>query len=573
MSFTDKKLIRTRYSGFVKKLSSTFYDFSLFERILVFIFSAALIVASFSLVLKLNQQFLITIPKDGGELREGMIGTSRFINPVLATSDTDRDITALIYSGLLRLNSKGELIPDLAESYSISEDGLTYYFKIRENAVFHDGTPVTSEDVIFTILKTQDPAVKSPKRPNWDGVHVEKINEREIEFTLASPYSPFIYNATLGILPKHKWQDITAEAFPFSSLNTNPIGSGPYELRAAKKDQDELIISYELKSFSKYTIKKPFISKIFITFYKTETELIEAFNKRQITSLHSISPNNISKLSMKHENLVSLPYSRIFALFFNQNKSALLTDKNLRSVLDTSIDRQALVDSVLSGHGTPLYSPLTLFSSSTPDRKYGVEEAKSQLTLLENKYDVNSDSASSTDKQKIKFTISTSNVPELVSVGEQIVGTFNSLGAQVDLKILDTNDLTSSVIRPREFEAILFGNVINRDLDYYAFWHSSQRNDPGLNLASYASIESDKALEEARNSIDIEEKLPLLQKFEKEVINDVPAVFLYSPDFIYIVPQIVQAQFPQIIVTPSDRYFEVYNWYIETETVWKIFAR
>jgi peptide/nickel transport system substrate-binding protein len=164
-------------------------------------------------------------------------------------------------------------------------------------------------------------------------------------------------------------------------------------------------------------------------------------------------------------------------------------------------------------------------------------------------------------------------VPELVSVGEQIVGTFNSLGAQVDLKILDTNDLTSSVIRPREFEAILFGNVINRDLDYYAFWHSSQRNDPGLNLASYASIESDKALEEARNSIDIEEKLPLLQKFEKEVINDVPAVFLYSPDFIYIVPQIVQAQFPQIIVTPSDRYFEVYNWYIETETVWKIFAR
>ena len=119
----------------------------------------------------------------------------------------------------------------------------------------------------------------------------------------------------------------------------------------------------------------------------------------------------------------------------------------------------------------------------------------------------------------------------------------------------------------------LFGNVINRDLDYYAFWHSSQRNDPGLNLSSYTSIESDKSLEAARNGLDMDEKIPLLQKFEKEVINDTPAVFLYSPDFIYIVPQIIKAQFPQIIVTSSDRFAQVYDWYIETEKVWKIFAR
>ncbi len=557
----------------MKRLSETFYDFSLFERILVFIFATALIVASFSIVLKLNEQFLVQVPADGGELKEGMIGTPRFVNPVLATSDTDRDITALIYSGLLRLNSKGELIPDLAESYSISEDGLTYYFKLREDAVFHDGTQVTTEDVIFTILKTQDPAIKSPKRPNWDGVRVEKINEREIEFTLASAYAPFIYNATLGVLPKHKWQDITAEEFPFSSLNTNPIGSGPYELRNVRKDEDELITSYELKSFSKYTIKKPYITKVTANFYKTEDELVVAFNKKQVTSLHSISPNNITKLNMKHENLVSLPYSRIFALFFNQNKSALLTDKALRDVLDTSIDRQAIIDSVLSGYATPLYTPLSLFSATSTGKTYGADAAKEKLAVIGDKYDTNPNDDQNTDKQKIAFTISTSNVPELVAVGEKIKESFNNIGAQVELKILDTNDLTTSVIRPREFEAILFGNVINRDLDYYAFWHSSQRNDPGLNLASYTSIESDSALEAARNSIDMEEKLPLLQKFEKEVINDVPAVFLYSPDFIYIVPQIVQAQYPQIIVTPSDRYFEVYNWYIETETVWKIFAR
>lgn len=559
MSLKDKKPIRTRYVEFRDKLSHLFYEFSLFERMLIIFASIILVIASFSSVVKLNKQFVVEIPKKGGELHEGMLGTPRFINPVLATSDTDRDISNLLYSGLLRINSQGELIPDLAESYTVSEDGLTYSFKLREDAMFHDGTHVSTDDIIFTIAKTQEPAIKSPKRPNWDGVRVEKINEREIEFTLSAPYAPFIYNTTLGILPKHKWQNITVEEFPFTSLNTNGIGSGPYEIESIVRDENEIITSYKLHSFSKYTLKEPYITRLFVNFYKTEDELITAFNKKQINSIHSISPKNIDSVKLKDEKIVKLPYSRIFALFFNQNKSPILTDKTIREALDHSINRDELVQSILQGYGTPLYSPLTLFSHQNTQETYSVEEGKE---ILNGK-----------DLSTATLKISTSNVPELIAIGEKISNTFNEIGIKTELQIHDTNELTSSVIRPREYEVILFGNVINRDLDYYAFWHSSQRNDPGLNLSAYASIESDKALEAARNSVSFEEKLPLLQKFEKEVINDTPAVFLYSPDFIYIVPQIVKAQFPQIIVTSSDRFAQVYDWYIETETVWKIFAK
>jgi peptide/nickel transport system substrate-binding protein len=243
----------------------------------------------------------------------------------------------------------------------------------------------------------------------------------------------------------------------------------------------------------------------------------------------------------------------------NQNKSTLLTDKTIRQALDASIDRTALIDSVLQGYATPLYSPLTLFSSEENQKTYSVDEGKKILGAK--------------DLSTATLKISTNNVSELIAVGEKVTETFNQLGIKTELDIRDTNELTSTVIRPREYEAILFGNVINRDLDYYAFWHSSQRNDPGLNLSAYASIDGDKALQEARNTSDRAEKLTLLQKFEKEVINDTPAVFLYSPDFIYIVPQSVKAQFPEIIVTSSDRFAQVYDWYIETETVWKIFAR
>ena len=559
MSFEDKKTIRIKYIELRKKLSYLFYQFSLFERLIVIFSGILLVVASASLIVKLNNYFSIQVPKTGGEITEGMIGIPRFVNPVLATSDTDRDLSSLLYSGLLRVNASGELINDLAESYSISEDGLTYYFKIKEDAEFHDGKPVTADDIIFTISKTQEPAIKSPKRPNWDGVHVEKISEKEIEFTLRAPYPAFIYNTTLGILPKHRWDKITIEEFPFTSLNTNVIGSGPYEISNTIKDTDDIITAYQLQSFSEYAIKKPYITKLNIKFYKSEDELISAFNKKQIESLHSISAKNISSIKLKDEKIITLPYSRIFALFFNQNKSPVLADKSVRKALDQAVNRTDIIDSTLYGYATPLYSPLSLFNSNSTTTEYSIENAKQTL------------STSKLESPTLK--ISTSNVPELIAVGEKIVDTYNQLGISTQLDIKDINEFTSEVIRPREYEAVLFGNVINRDLDYYAFWHSSQRNDPGLNLASYTSIDGDKALSEARNVLKYEEKLPLLQKFEKEVINDTPAVFLYSPDFIYILPEIVQAQFPQIIVTSSDRFAQVYDWYIETESVWKIFAK
>jgi peptide/nickel transport system substrate-binding protein len=558
VSFKDKKLISS-YLELRKKLYHLFYDFSLFERLLIIGASCILIISSFFAAVTLSNYFTTEIPKEGGEIIEGLLGNPRFVNPVLATSDTDRDLTTLLYSGLIKINAQGQIIPDLAESYSISEDGLTYYFKIKENAVFHDGEKVTSDDVIFTILKIQDPAIKSPRRPNWEGVRVTKISDTELEFNLSAPYAPFIFNTTVGILPQHKWESITSEEFSFTTLNTNVIGSGPYQIKNIIRDENEIINSYHLESFAKHTIKKPFITKFTINFYRTEELLIEALNKKRVQSIHSISPNTIKELDIKKQKIVQLPYSRIFALFFNQNKSEILSKQANRKILDTAIDRSSITETILQGYASNLYTPLSIFKEDTPTKEYGIEAAKKLM-------------GTSTFEGET-LTISTNNVPELIAVGEKIIQIFGELGLKAELSIKSTSELTNDVIRPREYQAILFGNVINRDLDYYAFWHSSQRNDPGLNISLYTSIESDKSLEQARSIIDKEEKLNLLQNFEKEVINDVPAIFLYSPDFIYIVPQIVQAQFPQIVVTSSDRFADVHNWYIETEKVWNMFLK
>jgi len=211
---------------------------------------------------------LVTVPQRGGEIKEGLIGVPRFVNPVISISDTDRDISSLIYSGLLKVNAEGKIINDLAESINISEDGLTYSVKIRDDAFFHDNKPVTVDDLIFTIEKTQDPAIKSPKRPNWEGISIQKVNDKEVNFTLKQAHSPFIYNLTLGILPKHIWNNISADEFAFSKYNLEPIGSGPYKLEKIKKDSDGIIKKYYLESYNKYTLGEPFIEKISFVFYK-----------------------------------------------------------------------------------------------------------------------------------------------------------------------------------------------------------------------------------------------------------------------------------------------------------------
>ena len=162
------------------------------SRSLFIFFAILLCVSSAGLLYTLKQSLVVRVPSQGGSLSEGVIGSPRFINPVLAISDADRDLTALAYSGLLRATPGGGYEPDLAEGYAVSDDNKTYTFTLRENITFHDGTPVTSQDVAYTVQKAQDPALKSPLRANWDGIRVETPDARTVRFVMRAAYAPFI---------------------------------------------------------------------------------------------------------------------------------------------------------------------------------------------------------------------------------------------------------------------------------------------------------------------------------------------------------------------------------------------
>lgn len=576
-----KKLI----SLFSEKFNNIFSSFSFTEKAVFVLFATIFVVTSLLSLSQINQKFLTKIPKSGGTLIEGAVGTPRFINPLLAISDTDRDLTNLIYSGLTRTTPDGNAIPDLASSFEISEDGLEYLFKIRDDAVFHDGKEVTSDDVIFTIEKAKDSSVKSPKRANWEGVSVEKVSDKEVRFVLTQAYSPFLFNTTLGILPKHIWNGISTEEFAFTQINIEPIGSGPYEISKINRDSSGVVTGYELQAFGKFTLGKPYIKNIYFKFFRNEDALVTALKSGVVTSVNGIQPQNAKELSQKDFRVEEYPLPTIFGVFFNQSKAPILTSKSVREALNLAVNKQNIVDTVLEGYGVPINSPVpeSVISFTQLEDVNGANE-NSELNLEEAKqiladagFEKNENGVLQRETKAgieiLSFSVSTSNVPELVSAAEKVIETWKSLGADVTLKVFDPNDFTTNVIRPRNYDAILFGEIIGRDLDFYAFWHSSQRNDPGLNIADYANIDVDAALLSARQLDNGPERIEKLRIFIKEIKNDIPAVFLYSPNFIYVIPDNLQGVSIKNIETPSERFLSVYNWYLETDTVWRIFNK
>lgn len=557
-------------------------SFTIAERMVFNFLVAVFILSGLVLLLQVNNSFLTKVPVHGGSLTEGVVGNPRFINPVLAISEADKNLTTLVYSGLLRTDLDGNIVNDLAESFEVSPNGLSYTVSIAEDAVFHDGVPVTADDVIFTIQKATDPMIKSPRRGNWEGVTITKVDEKTLTFTLKTAYAPFVENLTMGILPRHIWKNVSEDEFAFSQFNTVPVGSGPYEVVSVERNSGGIPDYYELRSFQRARGGEPYIEKLVFKFYPSEGSLVRAWEDGDIQSVSGLSADEAKRLESQGANILTAPLPRVFGVFFNQSQSQALLDKSARAALDLAAPKERIIETVLNGYGTPIDGPLPagLFSWTAEREDISFDErlARASSTLASGGWVKNPQTGVLEKKAgnstiSLSFSISTGDAPELRLVAEELVTAWRELGADVQVEVYETGDLNQSIIRPRKFQGLLFGEVVGRNADVYPFWHSSQRNDPGLNIAMYANGRADKLLEAARSEQDKEAREESYKAFHNEIRADVPAVFLYSPSFIYIVPDKVKNVELRSLSTPQDRFLGIRNWYIEEAKVWKLFTQ
>lgn len=509
----------------------------------------------FSALIAFNARFLITVPTYGGKITEGIIGTPRFINPVLATSEQDEDLTSLVFAGLTKKGDAGEPVVDMAESIEESEDRLHYTVRIKDEARFHDGSPVTSDDVIYTVNLIQNPNIKSPHRIEWEGVTMEKINDNELVFSLKRPYPLFMNTLTVGILPKQLWKNLTDEQFSLSDYNIHAVGSGPYAIDDIKTTSG-IPHTFILRAHKNYTLGRPYVDMITIVTYQNEKYALQALQGGDIDRVHGLSPASVTALGTPASQIHTSLLPRTFTVFFNPNKASALTDKKIRQALQMAINKEAIVTSVLYDYGKVINAPYP-FDDITASSTYNPEEAKK--ILAESK---------TLKSSKLSLTLATANTEEMRKVADMIKADWEAAGAEVTLAVYEVTDLNQSVIKERDFQALLFGSIVETPSDLYAFWHSSQRTYPGLNISSYVSNRLDNNLEILRTESDQLERAAAYDEVRREFAEEVPGIFLFAPSLIYIAQDKTTTILPQVSFDNSSRFTLVTLWHRYNERIW-----
>lgn len=526
----------------------------------------------------------VLVPKPGGSYSEALVGTAQFINPILyQNNDVDRDFVSLVYSGLLRYDDRRELISDLATRYEISSDQLTYTFYLRNDVKWHDGEPFSADDVLFTFQKIQDPKVKSPLYVSAKDIYVRKVDATTVQFGLKKPFAPFLDLMTRQIIPEHIWKNIPADNFYLAQLNLKPIGTGAWKYTSFKKNADGTLRSYIFVRNDHYYREKPYLEKLTFKFYPDNDSAVQALKNRTVQGV-SFVPRELRDRLEKNKDIQYYTFDapQYTALFFNQSLNADLKSKAVRQALAYAIDKDRLVREVLAGEGHVVHAPLLsgFLGYHEKVRRYDTnvttalqlletagwkKDAQGQLVKEGPAPDPKKKDEAPPAARQLKMTIATVRSPEHTKTAELISADWQQLGVAVDITYADAQNIKTDVIDSRNFEILLYGEIIGSDPDLYPFWHSSQAQAPGLNLALFSSPSADKFLEDARQSSDTKKRTEMYQKFQDILAEEMPAIFLYSPTYNYAVDKEVRGiRDRKQIIYPSDRFGDIYSWYTKT---------
>lgn len=513
------------------------------------IFAFAIIFSAVSYINKYTK----VVPQSGGTYIEGILGQPVFINPIIMSTDVDRDIINLIYDNLF----------DLSESIVPSENKLVWTVRLNDNILWHDGERLTSDDVIFTIAKIQDNESRSPLSVTWQGVAAERVSELELKLTTGAPYAFFEDNLKqLYVVPKHIFEDVPIVNWRLSNFNLQPIGSGPYKYLSFKKEKNGFISEYDLVKNKNYSGGIPFIDRVTFMFFTDSASATRAFNSARVHGISGIDIKNIDSIMRLHK-IFDLRLPNYYAIFLNQSTNSLFKNKNVRLALNYAIPKEKIIQEVFGGFASAPTGPLPLAKIQTSDQglvnRYDVEEANKIL---------NESGVKLENGTRGEISLVTPELEFLVKTADIVKESWENIGFKTNVVVLSPAITSSEIIKTRNYEALIFGNVLSRNPDILSFWHSSERFYPGLNLSLWSNKSADKLMESIRQNFDEKERAKDLSSLQSLVIQDMPAIFLYSPSYLYLLSTKVLGVQELIISDPSHRFQNIENWHLKTKRVW-----
>jgi len=505
----------------------------------------------------------VLVPDYGGTYVEGIAGNPRYMNPLLcAYNDVDQDLVALLFNGLTEADSQGQILPDLADTWEISADNLSYTFHLRRDVRWHDGTPFTAADVVFTIdvLRSPDFPGQTELADLWRTVKVERSDPYTVRFTLSEPFAPFLSYTTIGLLPAHLLADVPARQLPEHPFNRHPVGTGPFKVGEITSRHAVLLANMD------YYQGRPRLDEIEFRFYADHPSVLSAYGRGEIHGIARVPPELLAKvLDEDHLQVYSAPLAGYGLVFLNLERP-VFQEREVRQALLLAVDRQRIIDQILEGqaivaHGSVFpfswaYEPLALQHAHDP--------AKARALLDQAGWrDDDGDGVREKGELRLEFALLTNDDAMRIKIINELTRQWAQIGVRAVPQTAGVAGVVRDFLAPQDYDALLYEwHRLPVDPDPYPQWHSTQGLGMGQNFTAYSNERADLIMEEARRTTAVQQRGDLYRELQRILAEDVPTVPLYHPVYSYAVDERVHAVQVGPMQNYSDRFRTVTQWYM-----------
>jgi peptide/nickel transport system substrate-binding protein len=517
---------------------------------------------------------IVSQPEQGGVYTEALVGSLGRLNPLLDWNNSaDRDVNRLIFSGLVRFDERGIPRADLAEAWGVAPDGTVYNFTIRANAVWHDGTPVTSDDVLFTIERMKSAGSLAPQdiKELWGRIEVIKLNDKNLKFTLPEPFVPFMDYLTFGILPKHLLESTPAEQLPDAQFNIQPVGTGPYRFDHLIVENGQ-ITGVVLAINENYYGVAPYIEQVVFRYYESSAEAMDAYEQGDVLAVGRLSSDSL--LGALEEPTLSVYSSQLpqmsFVLFnLNNPDVAFLQNANVRRALMLGLNRSVIVNKFLQGQAIIANSPILpsswAYYDGTEHFEYDPEAAG--ILLKAEGYTIPAGGGDVRAKDGVPMALTLLHPDDALhtQIAQTVQSQWAKIGVRVDLQAMPYDQLVLDSLASRAFQSALVDLNLSRtpDPDPYPFWHQAESTS-GQNYSGWDNRPASEYLEQARVTADTSLRARLYRNFQVIFAKDLPSLPLYIPVYSYGVDSQVQGVQIAPLYDPSDRLATFTQWFLLT---------
>jgi peptide/nickel transport system substrate-binding protein len=517
---------------------------------------------------------LLPQPTTGGVYTEALVGSMGRLNPLLDWNNAaDRDINRLLFSGLIRFDERGLPRPDLAESWGTSSDGTIYNFTLRPNAVWHDGAPVTADDVIFTVelIKSNGSLFPQDVKDLWSQIEVKRLNDYNVKFTLPEPYAPFLDYVTFGILPKHLLEGVPADQLSSADFNLKPVGTGPYKFDHLLVEGGQ-IRGVVLVLNESYFLDKPYVPQLVFRYYPDSASAFDAYQQGEVLGISQVTADVLPQaLAEPALSVYTSRLPQVSLVFLNLNNPTVpfLQDAKVRRALLMGINRSAIISRFMQGQAIMADGPILPGSWAYYDGIEHIEyDPDAAAALLKSEgYLIPAAGGDVRAKDGISLTFTLLHPDDgfHTQIAQTIQANWGMIGVRVDLQPVPYDRMVSEYLAPRNYQAALADLTVSRtpDPDPYPFWHQAEATG-GQNYSQWDDRTASEYLESARVQTDFTARTRLYHNFQVIFAKELPSLLLYYPVYSFAVDGQVQGVQVAPMYDTSDRLSFIADWFLIT---------